>query len=174
MLDEKEPRAPRPTEPRDHDKAAPTPSADGERESAADAADPDRHPSSGHLNGRIRERRSVAGRKGAQRIHELIQRGRQYEQEHGLKRGRQRLRQLIEEGKLYEQEHGLDQGETATQRTRTPRMSRHQVMVQLVEALIHLAQPGYRPGLRGLLESLTTTQTEATASSTPPEPVAQT
>src|SRR4051794_33773132 len=42
-----------------------------------------------------------AGRKGAQRIHQLIQQGRQYEQEHGLKRGRQRLRQLIEEGKLY-------------------------------------------------------------------------
>ncbi len=45
----------------------------------------------------------VAGRKGAERIHQLIQRGRLYEQEHNLKRGRQRLRQLIEEGKLYEQ-----------------------------------------------------------------------
>src|SRR5438094_289440 len=48
-----------------------------------------------------------AGRKGAHRVHELIQRGRLYEQEHGLTRGRQRLRQLLEEGKLYEQEHGL-------------------------------------------------------------------
>ena len=48
-----------------------------------------------------------AGRKGAQRIHQLIEQGRQYEREHGLKPGRQRLRQLIEEGKLYEKEHGL-------------------------------------------------------------------
>src|SRR5205085_1980988 len=48
-----------------------------------------------------------AGRKGARRVHQLIQRGLLYEQEHGLKRGRQRLRQLIELGKLYEQEHGL-------------------------------------------------------------------
>src|SRR5690348_11438892 len=48
-----------------------------------------------------------AGREGARRVHQLIQAGRLYEQEHGLKRGRQRLRQLIELGKLYEQEHGL-------------------------------------------------------------------
>src|SRR5439155_8194418 len=41
-----------------------------------------------------------AGRKGARRVHELIERGRLYEQEHGLTRGRQRLRQLLEEGKL--------------------------------------------------------------------------
>src|SRR5438105_1857974 len=40
-----------------------------------------------------------AGRKGAHRVHQLIQEGRLYEQEHGLKRGRQRLRQLIELGK---------------------------------------------------------------------------
>src|SRR6516164_7630243 len=48
-----------------------------------------------------------AGRKGARRIHQLIEQGKLYEQEHGLKSGRQRLRQLIQEGKLYEQEHGL-------------------------------------------------------------------
>src|SRR4051812_15273262 len=40
-----------------------------------------------------------AGRKGACRVHQLIQEGRLYEQEHGLTRGRQRLRQLIELGK---------------------------------------------------------------------------
>src|SRR5690348_2723919 len=45
-----------------------------------------------------------AGRKGARRVHQLIEHGRLYEQEHGLKRGRQRLRQLIQLGKLYEQE----------------------------------------------------------------------
>src|SRR5947209_15668842 len=48
-----------------------------------------------------------AGRKGALRIHQLIQEGRLYEQEHGLKSGRQRLRQLIELGKRYEDEHGV-------------------------------------------------------------------
>ena len=48
-----------------------------------------------------------AGRKGALRVQQLIELGKQYEQEHGLKRGRQRIRQLIELGKLYEKEHGL-------------------------------------------------------------------
>src|SRR5258707_2376911 len=38
-------------------------------------------------------RYAVAGRKGARRIHQLIQHGRLYEKEHGLKRGRQRIRQ---------------------------------------------------------------------------------
>src|SRR5262245_26302263 len=60
----------------------------------------------GHSNGSV-SRHAAAGRKGAERIHQLIERGKLYEQEHDLKRGRQRLRQLIEEGKLYEQEHGL-------------------------------------------------------------------
>src|SRR5205085_4246998 len=41
-----------------------------------------------------------AGRKGARRVHQLIQEGKLYEQEHGLTSGRQRLRQLIELGKL--------------------------------------------------------------------------
>ena len=50
--------------------------------------------------------RTEAGRKGAKRIHELIEAGRQYEQQHGLKSGRQRLRQLIELGKRYEEERG--------------------------------------------------------------------
>src|SRR5919109_879948 len=64
----------------------------------------------GEVNGTQAEAggwRVEAGRKGAQRIHQLIEHGKLYEQEHGLKSGRQRLRQLIEEGKLYEQEHGL-------------------------------------------------------------------
>src|SRR5262249_55063557 len=53
-------------------------------------------------NGEASNQHAEAGRKGAQRLHQLIQLGRLYEQEHGLKRGRQRLRQLIQEGKLYE------------------------------------------------------------------------
>ena len=48
-----------------------------------------------------------AGRKGGRHVHQLIQEGKLYEQEHGLKSGRQRLRQLLELGKLYEEEHGL-------------------------------------------------------------------
>src|SRR5438105_279356 len=48
-----------------------------------------------------------AGRKGAHRIEQLIEEGKLYEKEHGLKRGRQRIRQLIELGKRYEQEHDL-------------------------------------------------------------------
>src|SRR5687768_633071 len=50
--------------------------------------------------------RTEAGRKGAYRVHELIEAGKRYEREHGLKSGRQRLRQLIELGKKYEREHG--------------------------------------------------------------------
>src|SRR3954451_1688737 len=63
-----------------------------------------------------------AGRKGARRIHQLIQEGKLYEQEHGFKRGRQRLRQLIEEGKLYEEEHGLHQ-----RKKRDPRQNSEQL-----------------------------------------------
>src|SRR4051794_10017351 len=39
-----------------------------------------------------------AGRKGALRVQQLIEEGKLYEKEHGLKRGRQRIRQLIELG----------------------------------------------------------------------------
>jgi len=149
MLDENERQTPELDEPRAN---RDDPDAGAE---SAPASEPTNNHEPPRPNGRVRERRSVAGRKGAHRIHELIQRGRLYEEEHGLKRGRQRLRQLIEEGKLYEREHALDQGEAPAQRGRIPRMSRHQVMTQLVEALIHLAQPGYRPELNRLLESLT-------------------
>lgn len=175
MLNDNERRSTEPAEQgNDHAEAAQP--AEGESE----PANADRRPS--RPNGRMRERRAVAGRKGARRIHELIQRGRLYEQEHGLKRGRQRLRQLIEEGKLYEREHSLDRGEGPAPRPRTPRMSRHQVMMQLVEALIHLAQPGYRPELNRLLESLATardgraqshpTPTSPSASGAPSDAVA--
>src|SRR5690349_11610127 len=74
-----------------------------------------------------------AGRKGAQRIHQLIRQGKLYEEEHGLKRGRQRLRQLIEQGKLYEREHGL-QG-PKRRRTRSPRVKSDQVLLTFVHSL---------------------------------------
>jgi hypothetical protein len=94
-----------------------------------------------------------AGRKGALRIHELIERGRLYEKEHGLTSGRQRLRQLIEEGKLYEQEHGLrpEGGEGRRERVR---MSQREVLESFLESLVRLAKPGYRPHLLRLLQSL--------------------
>lgn len=92
-----------------------------------------------------------AGRKGAQRIHELIQRGRLYEQEHGLKRGRQRLRQLIEEGKRYEEEHGL---KDRKHRPRGTRMSGEQRLRRFLDALLPLTKPVVRPRLVRLIQAL--------------------
>jgi hypothetical protein len=94
-----------------------------------------------------------AGRKGARRIHQLIQEGKLYEQEHGLKRGRQRLRQLIEEGKLYEREHGLD---TAEQRRpkRPRRMNGRQALLSLLQGLHRLARPSVRKELVRLIQVL--------------------
>jgi hypothetical protein len=94
-----------------------------------------------------------AGRKGARRIHQLIQQGKQYEQEHGLKRGRQRLRQLIEEGKLYEQEQRLKAGGEVPGRC-TPRLSNEQALVRLFEALLRLVKPAVRRKLARVLQSL--------------------
>jgi hypothetical protein len=90
-----------------------------------------------------------AGRKGAQRVHQLIQQGRLYEQEHGLKRGRQRLRQLLEEGKLYEQEHGV-----RPRRKRTVRQSSEQLVAGLLHSLVRLAKPRYRAELLEVLQAL--------------------
>ena len=89
-----------------------------------------------------------AGRKGARRVHQLIEQGRLYEQEHGLKRGRQRLRQLIQEGKLYEQEHGVGP------RRRTRRLNSDQVVRRLLDALVRIARPSYRAHLLRLIEVL--------------------
>lgn len=93
---------------------------------------------------------ALAGRKGAERVHLLIERGKLYEKEHGLKRGRQRLRQLIEEGKLYEKEHGLESG----RRTRRSRLSSEQVVRRLLEALVRIARPAYRKSLREVVSAL--------------------
>jgi hypothetical protein len=92
-----------------------------------------------------------AGRKGARRVHELIRRGRLYEEEHGLKGGRQRLRQLLEEGKLYEQEHGLS---PQRRKARGPRVSSEQLLRRLLEVVLRLAKPRYRPHLLALVRAL--------------------
>jgi truncated hemoglobin YjbI len=95
-----------------------------------------------------------AGREGARRVHQLIQAGRLYEQEHGLKRGRQRLRQLIELGKLYEQEHGLRPVRARKHGQRLSRMGRHELMATLLECLLRIAKPSFRQELTQLVETL--------------------
>ncbi len=97
-----------------------------------------------------------AGRKGAQRIHQLIQEGKLYEQEHGLKRGRQRLRQLIEEGKVYEQEHGLRPGRS-TPADGTRRLSSAQALKLLLHSLLRLAKPSVRRQVGALIKELEST-----------------
>jgi general stress protein YciG len=99
-----------------------------------------------------RMRYAVAGRKGAERVHQLIRNGRLYEQEHGLKRGRQRLRQLIEEGKLYEQEHGLRAPRKAGRRL--GRLGREQVLRTFLEAACRMARPAFRDRLRQVMAAL--------------------
>jgi hypothetical protein len=95
---------------------------------------------------------AAAGRKGAERVHQLIERGRLYEQEHGLKRGRQRLRQLLAEGKMYEQEHGLSQGRGFGRRPARP--SQDQLLKTLLETLLRLVKPSHRMRLLELLQTL--------------------
>jgi hypothetical protein len=94
-----------------------------------------------------------AGRKGAQRVQQLIEKGKLYEQEHGLKRGRQRLRQLIELGKLYESEHGL-RPRTVKRRERLKHGQRQELLADLLRCLIHLAKPSFRADLDRLLKEL--------------------
>ncbi len=100
---------------------------------------------------KVDERHAAAGRKGAERIHQLIERGRLYEQEHGLKRGRQRLRQLIEEGKLYEQEHGLNGTHREKHRDR---VSSEELVRRLLDVLMRLSKPAHRPQLLKALQAL--------------------
>lgn len=93
-----------------------------------------------------------AGRKGAQRIHQLIRAGRLYEQEHGLKPGRQRLRQLIQEGKLYEGEHGLSRREARSERG--PKLNQEQSLKLFFQLLTRLVKPAYRDRLLEVLRGL--------------------
>lgn len=95
-----------------------------------------------------------AGREGARRVHQLIQEGRLYEQEHGLKRGRQRIRQLIELGKLYEQEHGLRPARSNKRGRRLSRLGRQELMATLLECLQRIVKPSFRKDLARLVEAL--------------------
>lgn len=98
--------------------------------------------------------RTEAGRKGAKRIHQLIEAGRQYEQAHGLKSGRQRLRQLIELGKLYEAERGDPTPGRKRQGTRLSRAERDEVVSTLLRCLVRISKPSFRPELARLADAL--------------------
>ena len=98
--------------------------------------------------------RAEAGRKGARRVHQLIEAGRLYEQEHGLKSGRQRLRQLIELGKLYEAEHGQRPAGKKRRGTRLSRQERDEVVATLLKCLVRIAKPSFRADLGKLAEAL--------------------
>jgi hypothetical protein len=101
------------------------------------------------------KRHADAGRKGAQRVHQLMELGKLYEKEHGLKRGRQRLRQLIELGKLYEKEHGARTGRKERWGKRLPRVKRDELLATLLLCLVRLAKPSFREELVRLAEALT-------------------
>lgn len=100
-----------------------------------------------HVNGTWRKE---AGRKGAHRIHELIEAGKRYELEHGLKSGRQRLRQLIELGKLYEEEQGRKPVVKERKGGRLSRMERDEVVATLLNCLVRMVKPSFRPELERL------------------------
>jgi hypothetical protein len=111
---------------------------------------------SAETNGTVgrHNRHADAGRKGAHRVHQLIELGKLYETEHGLKRGRQRLRQLIELGKLYEKEHGVRTGRTERRGKRLPRMKRDELLATLLQCLVRIAKPSFRTELLRLAEVL--------------------
>ena len=98
--------------------------------------------------------RKEAGRKGAHRIHELIEAGKRYELEHGLKSGRQRLRQLIELGKVYEQEHGRKPAVKERKGRRLSKMERDEVIATLLSCLVRMVKPSFRPELERLAAAL--------------------
>ena len=98
--------------------------------------------------------RHAAGRKGARRIHELIEAGKRYEEEHGLKSGRQRLRQLIELGKLYEEEHQIRPAKRKRRGQRLNKAERDEVVATLLQCLLRIAKPSFRAELTRLAESL--------------------
>jgi hypothetical protein len=99
-------------------------------------------------------RYAEAGRKGARRIHQLIQEGQLYEKEHGLKRGRQRIRQLIELGKVYEEEHGLRAAPAETIPDRLARLSEAEALETFLHALVRLVKPAYRARLLEVVKGL--------------------
>jgi hypothetical protein len=97
--------------------------------------------------------RSGAGRKGANRVHQLIQAGKLYESEHGLKAGRQRLKQLIHLGKKYELEHGLAPA-PKKRKNRAKRGEGDKALSTLLRALTVLVKPRYKADLARLADAL--------------------
>jgi hypothetical protein len=93
-----------------------------------------------------------AGKAGADRVRQLVERGLQYEQEHGLTPGRQRQRQLIQLGKQYEQEHGL-----AEPVRRKVRRSREQVWNEFLTLLAEVVKPAYQPEVERLVAQVAET-----------------
>jgi len=87
-------------------------------------------------------------------VHQLIQEGKLYEKEHGLKKGRQRLRQLLELGKRYEQEHGLRPARLKKRPERLSRMGRQELMETFLQCLLRIAKPSLRAELGRLIEAL--------------------
>jgi len=105
----------------------------------------------------VPNRFATAGKLGAERVHQLIRLGEQYEREHGLKRGQQRLRQLIQLGKRYEQEHGL------AAPIRRPRKSREDVWAEFTRALARVVKPAYRKDVERLTDELGPGRTDPAA-----------
>jgi hypothetical protein len=104
-----------------------------------------------------------AGRKGGRRVHQLIEQGRLYEKEHGLKRGRQRLRQLLELGKMYEKEHGLRPDLPQPGRERLSRTEREDLLRTFLQCLVRIAKPSFRAKLEQLVDALTPDDTNPAA-----------
>jgi hypothetical protein len=91
--------------------------------------------------------RSAAAKRGAERVHNLVLLGQQYEKEHGLTPGRERMKQLIRFGKRYEAEHGLREAGSR-------RKKRGDQWKEFVEALSGIVKPKYRPALEMLIQKL--------------------
>ncbi|MFL5341867.1 MAG: hypothetical protein ACJ8F7_17105 [Gemmataceae bacterium] len=140
--------------------AMPEPSANGHVEEMPPLATAETAPEAEPVEEPTSRRHADAGRKGAHRVHQLIQEGRLYEEEHGLTSGRQRLRQLIELGKLYEQEKGLRTG-GRKKRVRLSRAERGELMATLLRCLQRIAKPSYRADLARLSEVLRPEQNRA-------------
>lgn len=98
--------------------------------------------------------RAAAGRRGGERFHQLVQLGRQYEREHGLKPGRQRLKQLVQLGRRYEQEHGLAPKPRRRRRAGDP-------WREFLATLARVVKPTHRPAVEQLLAALQPPRTAA-------------
>jgi hypothetical protein len=104
---------------------------------------------------------ATAGKRGAERVHQLIRFGHQYEKEHGLKRGRQRIRQLIQLGRRFEVEHGL------AAPARRKRKSKADAWAEFVKALARVVKPAYRKDVERLVAKLAEPQPAPAGDATP-------